>query len=221
MKVPECLIPTFEELSAQQVAKINEFSYVVKFKKHDTIYRQGMPISHIVFIKTGLVKIFKEFDNNKNAIINIAGSGNFIGLLSTFSKNRYDYTATALMDCEIIYTDFNIFIEIIKGNGSYALHIMKNLSEQGIFIFDKLVNLSQKQVPGRIAGILVFFSELFNNNEFDLPLTRQEIADLISTTKESVSRTLTEFKNDRLIDIDEKKITIKSPDLLHRLKRIG
>jgi CRP/FNR family transcriptional regulator len=221
MDTPECLISTFDELNNEQVAKINEFSYVVKFKKHDTIFRQDMPISHIVFIKTGLVKIFKECDNNKNVIINISGAGKYVGLLSTFSKNQYDYTATALMDCDIIYTDINIFKAIVKENGSFALHIMKNISEQGIFIFDKLINLSHKQVPGRIAGILVFFAELYNSNSFELPLTRQELADLISTTKESVSRTLNEFKNDKLIDIDEKKIVINSLDLLHRLKKIG
>ena len=99
---------------------------------------------------------------------------------------------------------------------------MKQLSEQGLYLLDKLINLSYKQVPGRIAGIILFFAtDIFASEEFEFPLTRLELADLISSTKESVSRTLMEFKNDRIIEIDEKKIHIISMDLIRTLSRIG
>jgi CRP-like cAMP-binding protein len=126
------------------------------------------------------------------------------------------------MDCEIVYTDILIFKNIIKENGHYALHIMKQISEQGLLIFDKLVTLSYKQLPGRVAGLLMFFStEIFKSPIFEIPLSRQEMADIISTTKESISRTLTEFKNDKIIIINEKKIEIKSAEILNTLIRIG
>ena len=218
----DCLIPTYQELSAEQITAINNNSFVVEYKKKDTIFRQNMPISNIVFVKSGLVKVFKESGKNKNHIIKISPSNNFLGLLSSFCKNQYDYSATALLDCDIVFTEINVFKNVIKENGNYALQIMKQLGENGLFILDKLMDLSYKQVPGRIAGIILFLSkEIFASEEFEFPLTRLELAHLISSTQETVSRTLMEFKNDRIIEIDERKIRINSMDLISTLSRIG
>ncbi len=218
----DCLIPTYQELNIEQIKAINNNSFVVKYRKNDTIFRQNMPVSQIVYIKSGLVKVFKESGKDKNHIIKISPSNNFLGLLSSFCKNQYDYSATALVESDIVFTDINIFKNVIKENGNYALQIMKQLSEQGLYILDKLINLSYKQVPGRVAGIILFFStEIYASEEFEFPLTRLELADLISSTKESVSRTLMEFKNDRIIEIDEKKIHINSMELINTLSRIG
>jgi CRP/FNR family transcriptional regulator len=99
---------------------------------------------------------------------------------------------------------------------------MKLISDYGLLIFDKLINVSQKQIPGRIAETLIFFSqEIYKNDTFELPLSRQELAELVVTTKENISRTLSEFKNDRLIDFDGRKIIIKSRDNIEFLSRIG
>jgi CRP-like cAMP-binding protein len=69
---------------------------------------------------------------------------------------------------------------------------------------------------------LLFFSKkIYQSNSFSLPVSRMDLAELVSTTKESISRTLTEFKNDKIIEIDDKKIVIKSPDLLQILSKLG
>ena len=172
----ECLLPTYQELSSGQITTINNNSFVVKYRKNDTIFRQNMPVSQIVFIKTGLVKVFKESGINKNHIIKISPANNFLGLLSSFSKNQYEYSASALVDSEIVFTDINVFKNVIKENGNYALQIMKQLSEQGLYLLDKLINLSYKQVPGRIAGIILFFAtDIFASEEFEFPLTQPSI----------------------------------------------
>jgi len=68
---------------------------------------------------------------------------------------------------------------------------------------------------------LFFSKEIYNSNEFTLPLSRLEFANLVYSTKESVSRTLTEFKNDRMIEIDDRKVILKSIDLLNILSTMG
>jgi CRP-like cAMP-binding protein len=218
----ECLIPTFLELNSDQISIINQNSFIIKYKKNETVFKQDMPISNIVFIKSGLIKIIKESDKNKNNILDIISSDNFIGLISSFCKNQYDFTATTLVECEIVFTDIHIFKNIIKENGNYALHIMEKISENGLHILKKLINLSHRQIPGRIAEIILSFStEIYGSEEFEFPLSRQELADLISTTKESVSRVLSEFNHDKIIEMDEKKIVIKSMELIKKLSRIG
>ena len=217
-----CVLPTYEELTIDQVSKINNCSSIVRYKKGNIIFRQDMPISHMLYVKSGLIKIHKETGNEKNYIFKIALPNCFIGLLSAFYRNIFQYSATALTESEIIYIDINVFKEIIRENGKYALHIMRLLSEDGLTIFDKMINTSQKQVPGRIAEVLIFFSQkIYGSNTFTLPITRQELAEFVSSTKESVSRTLSEFKNDKLIEIDDRKIIIKSPDLIQVLSKIG
>lgn len=222
MNIIDHVIPLYKELSTEQIELVNKNSYVVKYRKNETIFRQDMPISQVITLKSGLVKLFIESDQDKSLILKIVPPDSFLGLISTFTKNQYVFSATALVESEVIFTDISVFKNLIKENGNYALNILKYNSDMGLFLLDKLINLSHKQVPGRIAGIILFFAtEIFKSNEFEFPLTRQELADLISTTKESVSRTLSEFKNDRIIDITEKKITIISSELLNTLIRIG
>lgn len=221
MEKINCIVPTYDVLDEQQISDINNNSYLVKYKKNETIFRQNMPISHIIFIKTGLVKSFKEGEGERKIILSIESTNSFIGLISSFCRNQYDLSSATLIESEIVFTDFAVFKKIIQENGQYAMHLMRQISEQGLFIFHKLMNLSHKQVPGRIAGILLSLNEMYKANEFEMPLSRQELADLISSTKESVSRTLSEFKHDKIIDIEEKKIILKRPDILTMLSRIG
>jgi CRP-like cAMP-binding protein len=222
MDSTEYLWPSFSELSTEQIEKIQKNSYLVKHRKGEQIFRQDQPISHFMMIRSGLVKLYKNVDPDKIIILKIVGPGSFLGLISVFYGNRYQYSASALEDTETLYASLTDIKEIIGENGKYALHFLKQLSSDGITMIDKMINLSQKQIPGRIAEILLFFSrEVYHSNGFTLPLSRQELADLVSSTKESISRTLTEFKNDRLIDIDDRKVNLKSIELLDILSRMG
>jgi CRP-like cAMP-binding protein len=92
----------------------------------------------------------------------------------------------------------------------------------GLFIFDRLMSQSHKQLPGRIADVILYFSEIiYNNNEFEFPLTRRELAELAGTTKESFIRTLAEFKNDKIIDLDGSRVKINSLKIVRTLSELG
>jgi CRP-like cAMP-binding protein len=100
--------------------------------------------------------------------------------------------------------------------------LMTILSSRVVFLINKMIALIKKQVPGRLAEMLLYFSkDIYRNNVMTLPLSRQEIADLMQSSKETVSRTLTEFKNDRIIELDDRKIVLKSLELLEILNKIG
>jgi CRP/FNR family transcriptional regulator, polysaccharide utilization system transcription regulator len=218
----ECLWPSFNELSPAQYDRMQKNSVKVKHKKGEQIFRQDQPVSHVMMICSGLVKLYKEVDRDKIIILKIVGPGNYVGIISAFYGSCYQHSATALEDTETLYVDLSYLKEIIGSNGKYGLHFLKQLSSEGIMLIDKMINLSQKQIPGRIAEILLFFSrDVYHSNDFTLPLSRQELADLVSSTKESISRTLTEFKNDRLIDITDRQVNLKSIELLEILSRMG
>jgi CRP-like cAMP-binding protein len=218
----ECQLPTYGELIDDQIVAINSSSFIVLHKKEEIILKQNTPVSHLIYVKSGLVKVYKEITNEKVQIFKIASSGNFIGLLSVFSGNRNYYSVGAIEDCEIVYTDITTVKNIIKENGGFALHLLKLISDYGLFISDKLINVSNKQIPGRIAETILFFAdEIYKNDAFELPLSRQELAEMVVTTKENISRTLSEFKNDRLIEFDGRKIIIKSRENIEFLSKTG
>jgi CRP-like cAMP-binding protein len=99
---------------------------------------------------------------------------------------------------------------------------MQRISSDNLFNIGRLSSLLSKQLPGRVADIILYFSEvIFESNEFSIPLTRQELAELAGTTKESLIRTLSEFKHDKIIDMTRNGFSINSLNILKTLSRLG
>lgn len=209
-------------LSDKEIENVLDHSNHVTYKKKDIIFKQNTFTSHVMFIKSGLVKVFKEGRNNKSIILKIATPGNFLGLISIFGESTFQYSATAIEECEITFIDINVYYDLIENNGKYASSILKILSTDNLYIFDKLLSQYQKQLPGKIADLILYFSEqIYQSAHFEFPLTRNELAEFAGTTKESMIRTLTEFKNDKIIDLDGKSVKINSIDIVKTLSKIG
>jgi len=218
----KCILPTFTTLTDEQAGKINNNSFVVNHRTGEYIFSQDKPISHLMYLNKGLVKIFREEQKNRSTILRISGPGSYVGLFSIFYGKRYQFSALAIEDTELVYVELQLINKILAENGRFALEMIQLFGKDGMEMLNKLIAFPQKQVPGRLAEVLLLFSsDIYGHNEFTLPLSRQELADMIYSTKESVSRTLTEFKNDRIIDIDDRKVTLKSLDLLNLLSKLG
>lgn len=215
-------LPYLSVLTPEQIEKLKNNSYVVNHRKGEDIFVQERPISHIMFLSKGLVKIFKSDFKKHSVIITLALPNQYIGLFSALSETRYQTSATALEDCEIIYINVQFVNELILENGHFSRLLINSFSAEGLRLMNKLAYYPQKQVAGRIAEVLLLFAnDIYKSEAFTLPFSRQELADLVFSTKESVSRTLTEFKNDRMIDINDRQIQLKSLDLLNMLSKLG
>ena len=209
-------------ISPSELNLIIEHGKTVSYDKKDIIFKQNTLTSHVMFIKSGFVKIFKEGRNNKSIILKIATPGNFLGLISIFGDNTFQYSAAAIDQCSIFFIDINTFYQIIEQNGIFAKVLLKDLSSSNMYMFDRLISQYQKQLPGKIADLIIYFSEyIYKSDHFDFPLTRNELAELAGTTKESLIRTLTEFKNDKIIDLDGKHVKINSKEIIRTLSKIG
>ncbi len=215
-------LPHSELLSEDEVSRMYANSNSVKFKNKEVIIRQGTPVSHIMYIKSGYAKIFKEGRNNNFIILRIEREGNFLGMLSVFGNELHKYSVSSIGDSEVGFVDIQVFKEVLQNNGQYAYKIISALSNYGLFIFDRLMSQSHKQLPGRIADVLLYFSEeIYQSETFSFPFTRKELAELAGTTKESFIRTLTEFKNDKIIKLEGSEVEIISMDNVKMLSRLG
>lgn len=223
MKIePDSCIPFANMLTPVQLSLIVENSNTVNYGKRDVIFKQSTRTSHIMYIKSGFVKIYKEDKNEKGIILRVATSGNFIGLMSVYGSNIHEYSASAIDDTEICFIDITVFNQIISENGKYSLHILNLVSQDGLFIFKRLMSQTHKQLPGRIADVILYFSEnIYHSDEFEFPFTRKELAQLAGTTKESFIRTLSEFKHDKIIDLDGSMVKILSHKIITTLRELG
>jgi CRP-like cAMP-binding protein len=215
-------IPFRNLLTNEQIEQISKNSNIVQYKNKDVIFLQNTRTSHIMFIKSGLVKVYKEGRSGKVIILKIETPNNFLGLMSVFGHDIHQFSAAAIDHTEIYFTDINVFRNLVKENGLFALKLMNLLSLDGLFLYDRLMSQSQKQLPGRIADVLLYFAEkIYHSSTFTFPLTRRELAELAGTTKESFIRTLTEFKNDKIIELDGSMVGIKSMKIIKTLSDLG
>jgi CRP/FNR family transcriptional regulator, polysaccharide utilization system transcription regulator len=218
----EKVIPFGNLLNDSEIQNIIDNSNVVNFNKKEIIFRQNTRTSHIMFIKSGMGKIFKEGRNGKYIILKVAVPGDFLGLLSIFGGDKHHYSSSAIQASEICFVDINVFNKILFSNGEFAAKIIHGISNDGLFIFDRLMSQSHKQLPGRIADVILYFSEvIFKNIQFEFPFTRRELAELAGTTKESFIRTLAEFKHDKIIDLDGSIVKINSMKIVKTLSELG
>lgn len=211
----DCLLPGEAE-------EIRSHTHLVSYQKREVIFRQNTPTSHVIFIKSGLIKIYKEGRNKRNFTLKIATPGEFIGLMSNYGDEMHQFSASAILSAEIGYINQQVFNNIIRKNSDFAINLLKTLSIEGLYIFERLLSQSHKQLPGRIADVILYFSDvIFKKEEFEFPVTRRELAELAGTTKESFIRTLAEFKNDKIISLEGSKVSIKSMKIIRTLSELG
>ena len=215
-------IPFWECLKEAEISLIKANSNVVEHFDREVIIRQHTRTSHMMYVKSGLVKVYREGKHRRSFMLKIATPGEFLGVMSVYGSQLNQYSAAALQRAEVVYIDSSAFEEVVRGNASFAMQLLKAISREGLYIFEKWLAQSHKQLPGRIADVILYFSEvIFKNEEFDFPLTRRELAELAGTTKESFIRTLGEFRNDRIISLDGSHVKINSMKIVRTLSELG
>ena len=219
------LIPStglFNYLGEEEKTSLAQHVTLMDFSRHDVIYKQMMPSDHVVYILEGLVKVYKSGRSGRLVCISLAGPSQFAGVECALGSSTYRFSSSAVEPTRVLMIRKEAISDLVKKNGLFASALLSQLSIHLIEVSDKLVTFSVKQLPGRVADLIKYFSvEIFGSEDFSVPLTRQEMAELIGTTKESLIRTLNEFKNDKIIELEGKRIKIISRDLIDILCELG
>lgn len=194
----------------------------ISLKKGELLYKEGALLSNIIYLKSGLVKEFMTGINNKEQIIQIIKSHSYLGLSSMFGTKMSTYSYSALEDSRICYIDSDVFKNLIQSNGVFSYEILVSVCRENINNYHRCLNKSIKQMYGRFADALLYFSNIiYESEEFDLPITQNELAALIGATRESITRMFTKFKNEGIIEVENKRIIISKPELLENISKNG
>ena len=226
MEKVSCKFCTLKSAAALTL-KNNELSVLenncaqVVFLKGDNIIRQDALSTNVVYIKTGLVKIHIK-GPIKERIMKIVKAPTYLCLPSSFGAKVNHFSATAIEDSSVCFIDVNVFKQFIYTNGDFALQIILDMSRGELQNFHHCLNNAQKQNIGRIADAILFFAhEIYGSNIFELPISRQDLADLTGITREGTSRILADFHNEKIIEINGRKISITNESLLKQISEKG
>ncbi len=229
LKNPECSCENcklkslfFGHVTVEALSGICDIKEERFYSKGGIITSEGDDINEFLYMKEGLVKLSKLAPEGKEQIISFSKPFDFVSLLSVFSSKTYQYSVTAVEDTVICVLNLEVVMDIAKTNAKFTLDLMKRVSETSDKIILDNLEIKRKHLRGRIAHVLMYFSQhIYDNYEFELPVSRREIADFIGMTTENVIRTLSEFRKDKIIKIYGKEIVIADPQRLENISKHG
>lgn len=201
----------FKHLNSEELEKVEKEKVCNFYKRGSIIYHEGSRTNGFYCINSGILKIFKTGIDGREQIIAFAKRGDIIGYRSILSNELACSSAKVIEDAVLCFVPGETLISLVKTNGNFSMAMMqqtcKELGEANSFITD----IAQKTVRERLAEVLLNLKEIFDldeNNVLQISLTREELANIVGTATESVIRLLSEFKHDKLIDLNGRKITI-------------
>jgi len=213
----------FKQLDEDELLLTNENKVQIRFKKGEIISKQGSFVTHIMYLKEGFAKIYKETDVDTNLILDIIPEGKLIGLTSVFNAdNIARFSVAALSDTIVCAIDLNVIEKLIYKNNKFAKSVISSLNAESFQFYDKMAGLTQKQMNGRVADALLYLSEnIFKSREFEMILSRKDLAEFTGMSTMSVVRTLKNLQREGIIKDEKGKIDIKNVDLLKKISQRG
>jgi CRP/FNR family transcriptional regulator len=192
------------------------------FQKGERIIKQGTFTQNIVFIKSGIVKMHMTGPIKKDEILRIQKGPVFVSVADVFANKIHTYSITALTDTLTCFIDSPGYKYLIEHNGKFAHEVIKNLSVSIVGHYKYCVYKIQKQLTSILAEALLYFSdEIFENDEFQLPLTRSEFGEYIGTTRETVTKIIHDFTVDKIIAVEGRKIKLLNKSILQKISKAG
>jgi CRP-like cAMP-binding protein len=193
---------------------------IIAYKKKQTIYSEGQHPNKLYYIESGKVKIFKTSDSGKELITQLLSVGDFFGYTSLIENIIYDEFAETLEDSEIRSIPKKEFEKLITTNQEIALKVIKLLANNITEKEQQLVALAYHSLRKRVADALLTLKKKYAINDqeqFSISISREDLANIAGTATESLIRTLSDFKNEKLIEIKEGKITLLAEKKLANL----
>ncbi len=209
-------------LTSDELELLSDNCAGVTLKKGEILYKEGTLSTFIIYLRSGLVKESMIGINGKEQIVQIIRPLYYIGVSTMLGAKVSHYNYKALTDAEVCYIDAAIFKRLVQINGHFAFEIMTALCRENLGNYQRFVENNQKQLYGRLADSLIYFSQdIFNSLSFELPVTQKDLAAMISTTRESVTRGLSKFCKEKIISIEGGIVSILNPARLFDISKNG
>jgi len=218
----QCMSKLFSLLSREELELVDANKIHVCFNAGETIKKQGTFMSHVLSVNSGLAKLYLEGIEGRSAILRIVKPTSFIGGPGIYFDQRHHFSITALVDSSVCFIDLQIFKKILSGNQLFAEEFLKDFSRDVLAVYNRLIYLTQKQMPGRMADALLYLhDEIYQQPKFPMILSRFELAELSAMSRESAVKVLRDFQKEGYLRISDHEMEILDMDALHQISRVG
>jgi len=211
-------IPLFAGLPQHHLKEIADIIVDQVFTRGQRIFSEGDDATGFYIVATGRVKISKSSSDGKEQILHIFGSGEAFGEVAMFAGRHFPANADALEQSRLFFIPRDEFIALIQQQPTLAMNMLGTLSRRLRMLAALVDNLSLKEVPGRLAAyFLQLNAENKNEKELLLEISKSQLASLLGTIPETLSRILAKMSNLGIIAVEGKKIIILDHDQLESL----
>ena len=189
------------------------------YKRKSIIYSEGNHPNRLFYVKKGKVKLFKTNDDGKDLTVGLFGEGEYFGYMSLLENTVYRETAEALEDAEIAMIPREEFDTLIRENTLVMKRFLKLLAGNISVKENQLLGLAYNSLRKRVADALILLRNKFakQGEHFSIHISREDLANIAGTATESLIRTLSDFKAEKMIDIKEGNIVLLNEKKLENL----
>ncbi len=201
----------FKSLTEDELKSLNFDKTCSTYKKGSIVYKEGSRLTGFYCIIKGIVKVYKTGIDGKEQIIRFAKKGEIIAYRSLLSQETACTTSKIIEDAILCHIPYKTLLNLIEKNPSFSLAMLKIVCAELKEANEYITDIAQKTVRERLAEILLLLKENFEldaDKTLQISLTREELANTVGTATESIIRLLSEFKTDKLIDLEGRKIKI-------------
>jgi CRP-like cAMP-binding protein len=215
----------FSELSDSHRKILYTDSIVRKIKKGGIIFKEGDEPAGLIFLKSGSAKVFKVGAGNREQIVRLSHQSSFVGYKALFAEKKHTTYSIAIEDSELIVFQKKSLFKLAEINHLFTRVIIKALANEISFSFNRMINLTQKHIRGRIAESLLLLKEIYgfkdDNKTLNVHFTRENIAYLSNMTTSNAIRTIKTFEKENLVATEGKCIQLINIDSLLHISKNG
>jgi CRP-like cAMP-binding protein len=208
----------FRGLTGEQIQRLGCVFRPARYRRNQILFFEGGTAQHVFALHTGLVKVVKSLENGKDRITRVLFPGELFGL-EALTETIYPLTAVTLRDCEICAAARDEFLEFLRANPDIALGMIRFLVSEVTRVRTQVTDMSFKDARMKIATLLLSLvhSEIEKpdkTHSLTLPFSRQEISEILELSPETVSRTLSTFRREQVLEARGRRLSIQDVDKL-------
>jgi len=216
-------MPILSSLSQSDWEKVKHLFIEKHFGKDEYIFFEGDPSSWIGVVLEGRVKMIKHSENGKDVVLDLIAPGEMLGEMAAFNGEPYPATAQAMEPTVVAIIHQDDYLRLLKQYPALALRMIEELGRRLREAQETIKSMAVERVERRIARILLKLAATtgLSSEEgivIELPLTRQDIAEMAGTTVETAIRTMSKFRKRGLVQTKRGRVTILQP---HELVKIA
>lgn len=213
----------FESFNPVELGRLLGILEEQEVPKHHMLFSPGTPCQAIYFIEKGRVRVTRLSPEGKTVILALLGPGELIGE-AAWELGEHDSYAETLEESRIYQISREAFQNYIRENPEFGLRLIEILGVRLKQAQARIEDLVFRQVPSRVARLLLTLAESHgrvtpSGIRVEFPLTHQEIADMVGSSRVTVTQILNKFRSSQWIDIESKRVTIHNMDALEELVR--